>query len=114
MSYYDIDLNYPNSKMIDIQNKIENILENQNMNKSEKIAQLSSLVRWSYCDFFVDFDDTISDYKCLLYSKYKFLSRKNKLDSVNIFDDFKINKDFVTFFKDKTPTSIIIISANNT
>ena len=73
MNCRDIVLNYTYIKMINIQNEINDILQNKNISKQEKLWKLTVLLKWSKCDFLVDFDDTISDYRCLLYSKYKYL-----------------------------------------
>ena len=101
------------SKMIDIQDQIDNILWNVHMNNLERIEKLHYFLNKIEWDFFVDFDDTISDNKCLLYSKYNYLKKKHKLNEDKLIGDFIVNKKFELFFSNKKGSNILILSANN-
>ena len=113
MNIPNINLNNFYSKMIDIQDKIDCILCDSHTNNAWKINKLHSLLNNTKCDFLVDFDDTISDNKCLLYSKFKYLKKVDSIYKDNLIEDFIINKKFTSFIQDKWNISIIIISAND-
>jgi hypothetical protein len=99
--------------MINIQDKIDCILCDSNKNNAWKINKLHSLLNKTECDFLVDFDDTISDNKCLLYSKYKYLKKVDSISKDNLIDNLIINKKFISFIQDKWNINVIIISAND-
>ena len=95
------------------QDIINTIINNNTLPKQEKILSINKFLSSNDCDYLVDFDDTITDKSCLLYSKYNYLAKHKKKHIENIVKDFKLNKDFKRICKELKISNIFIVTSNN-
>lgn len=83
----------------------------------EKIQQLKYFFEQENIGCFSDFDDTITQNTCLLYSKYRYLTVKKHIwwekASDLLYPAFKINPAFIALVKKIWIKEIVIVSTNN-
>ena len=79
----------------------------------DKISDLKKLFKENNIHYFSDFDDTISDWRCVFYSKVK-LQRLFKTPQYEaLLENFRFNKTFLLYWnKNIKGGSLIIISRN--
>lgn len=95
------------------QKDISNIIKGNTNNHSLLIKKLSLFFQ-HHLRYFSDFDDTITKNTCLLYSKFKFLSKKKHLsleDIVNLLEqDFELNPAFEKKVRELGIQELVIVS----
>ncbi len=99
-----------------IQNGILHIIEKKQP-KQETLHALKDFFVMHDVAYFCDFDDTITQNTCLLYSKFNYLTKKKHLSEAQAFDllhhQFALNTRFVAIVKKLHIKEIVIVSSNN-
>ncbi len=96
-----------------MQNKIDTIIYSS-ASFTQKINNLKTLFKKEEVLLFSDFDDTITNNTCLLYSKIKFIKYYKKQNNLSfLLKNFKINNSFIKLLKQRKKKEIIILSRND-
>lgn len=98
---------------MDLQDHIDEIVSSK-MSSADKVSRLKKLFIENDIRYFSDFDDTISDWTCIFYSKMKVLRWLGKsIDYNRLLEGFKFNKAFLSLSKGYIRDEKIVILSRN-
>ncbi len=95
-----------------MQSKINSIIFDEKITKFEKIKKLKNFFQENNVIFFSDFDDTITNYKDIFFTKIK-LIKNDENKYIEILENFTINNKFLDLLKINRINEIFILSRNS-